>query len=288
MSKLSVQRDGVYERRDGVYVVTSRAINDPWAMAEGIKYTHIGLALVQGAGIGDDPHPLDLIREVVVEPGWLPWNGADGGPYIEKGMHVEVIFRDGSRPSSLPMEPAYLRWTWFPDGPMRDIVAYRVAPPAVEEDDEGELLVPANVVHVGDPMFAEVDGAWHEPTALEMPPEAHQIRSIVEIMAENDALRASRDLWRNLAQETLAANKAAVSLARNYAELRFRVKESEEAATSAASEILQLQRKIAALEGERQIADLLRNQRIATGAKLEREARIGRDFMALLREAQRN
>lgn len=114
---MQIREHGIYERRDGVIVAWVKTDKSTFCDFPFNVGGELYIADGRFSEVREDPR--DLIREIVVGPGWLPWNGV-GNPAPDK--HVEVAWRNGNVRG--------IFWTqeldWAHTGIGTDILAYRI------------------------------------------------------------------------------------------------------------------------------------------------------------------
>ena len=133
-TRIEIKEHGIYERRDGVIVGPAKGN----VFLGKIKGFHIrapsGDLLFYdprngGAALDDGQTFADLIREIVVSEGWLPWNGGDKP--VWENAQVDVILRDEIQKQTRgPYPGGGVCWSWQ-GPPSCNVVAYRVIEPSV-------------------------------------------------------------------------------------------------------------------------------------------------------------
>lgn len=210
---------GIYERRDGVIDACTSLTDDGALVCMGM-----GNTVWKGSGrhpisVGRE-HERDLIREIVVGEGWLPWNG---GENPAPNSRVDYVVRAGAmnwepRPSDL------LVWQW--KGSPSDIVAYRV----VKEKAEP---VPSQVI-----------------------PPRDQFERINELLKANNALveRARKadhrgdELAADLAAAIARAHNAEARAEALAAELAEKIRDANDTFDAFHAEVAERDRRITALQ----------------------------------------
>lgn len=157
---IDIKDNGIYERRDG-------RIAGPVLLTKmgAYKWGDKNNAWLEDGRFSEVPggNALDLVREIVVGPGWMPWNGGGEAPL---GKNVVCIRRD------IPGEcsPSLAEWNWAGRIPQPyDILAYRIIEEAetAKEDGRDEWQRKSNAAlskwkpeSAGQKLRADMPGTW--------------------------------------------------------------------------------------------------------------------------------